>query len=304
MRKRRVALLVLAVLVALLAINTLVVELDTEPATPDFDARLVETPAGDVEARADGDPQAPPLVLVHGFQASLRWFNRVTPALTREHRVIRLDLLGHGASEKPREGYSMEEQADLVADVMRRMGVRRAAVVGHSMGGQVAIALAERHRGLVERLMVIGTAPENRFNRNRLARRVAALPVIGHALRRVLPHAAYRRQVDLAVADGTDVPDELYLDPERATFNSFTGSRDGDRAYREARPLDERLARTGLPLHVVFGSEDELVDPRAAREWDVPGVRVTVLRGAGHSPIVERPAAMARIIAEFARGGP
>ena len=203
MRKRRLALLVLAVLVALLAINTVVVELDTEPATPDFDARLVPVRAGDVHVREDGDPHGPPLVLVHDFQASLRWFDRVTPALAREYRVIRLDLLGQGASEKPRDGYSKEEQGDVVADVMRKLGVRRAAVVGHSMGGQVVTALAERHPELVERLMVIGTAPENRFNRNRLAQRVAALPVVGHALRRALPHAAYRRQVDLAVADGT-----------------------------------------------------------------------------------------------------
>jgi pimeloyl-ACP methyl ester carboxylesterase len=302
-RKRRIALLVLAVLALLLALNTVVVELDTEPATPDHDARVVALPGGDIHVHENGDPGNPPLVLVHGFQASMRWFDRVTPALAREFHVIRMDLLGHGGSEKPRDGYSMEEQGDLVAGVMRRLDVRDAAVVGQSMGGQVVTALAERHRELVDRLMVIGTAPENRFNRNRFAQRLAALPVIGPALRRVLPHRAYRRQVDLAFADGTDVPDELYLDPERATFNSFTGSREGNRAYRMEKPLDERLAGSGIPVDVIFGSEDELVDPKGAQAWDLPHNRVAVLPGAGHSPMVERPGQMARIIAEFARRG-
>lgn len=291
----------LAVVAVALAVNTLVVELDTEPATPDFDGYAIETPAGDIHVHEDGDRANPPLVLVHGFQASLRWFDRVTPALAREYRVIRVDLLGHGASEKPRHGYSMEEQGDTVAAVMRELGIRRAAVVGHSMGGQVVTALAERHRDMVDRLMVIGTAPENRFSKNRIAQRIAALPVIGHALRRILPHRAYRTQVDLAFADGTDVPDRLYDDPERATFNSFEDSRRASREYRDEKPLDERLAGTGIPLDVVFGSEDELVDSKAAREWDVPGVRSVVLPGAGHSPMVERPGQMARIIAEFAR---
>jgi pimeloyl-ACP methyl ester carboxylesterase len=300
MRRGRIALPVVGLSVALLLINTWLVERETEPADADI-GRILELPGGDVQVREDGDRRNPPIVLVHGFQASLRWWDRVTPALARGNRVIRIDLLGHGGSEKPRDGYSMEDQADLVAQAMERLGVRRAAVVGHSMGGQVVTALAERHRELVDRLMVIGTAPENRFNKNRFTQTVATLPVIGHAISRVTTDSMVRSQVDLAFADGTDVPDRLYDDPERATFNSFSGSRGGNREYRDEKPLDERLAGTGIPLDVIFGSEDELVDSKAATEWDLPKVRSHVIEDAGHSPLVERPGQMARIIAEFAR---
>jgi pimeloyl-ACP methyl ester carboxylesterase len=149
--------------------------------------------------------------------------------------------------------------------------------------------------------MVIGTAPENRFYRNRFPQRVAATPVIGHAISRVIPDSTYREQVDLAFADGTDVPDELYDDPQRATFNSFTGSRDGGRDYTGEKPLDVRIEKSGIRLDVIMGSEDELVDPKGAEEWDVPGARTAVLPGRGHSPMVEEPERMARLIAEFAR---
>jgi pimeloyl-ACP methyl ester carboxylesterase len=301
MRKRRIALVLLVGIAALLAINTWLVERQTEPADPDI-GRILELPGGDVQIREDGDRGDPPVVLIHGFQASLRWWDGVTPALAREHRVIRIDLLGHGGSEKPRDGYGMEEQADLVAQAMDELGVERAAVVGHSMGGQVVTALTERHRKLVDRLMIIDTATENRFNRNRFTQRLATFPVIGHAISRATPDSAVRKQVDLAFADGTEVPDLLYDDPKRATYNSFAGSRKASREYRDEKPLDERLAGSGVRLHVVFGEDDELVDSRGAREWrSVPGARIAVLPGLGHTPFVDRPGQMARIIAEFAR---
>jgi pimeloyl-ACP methyl ester carboxylesterase len=301
MRKRHIALILLALVALALAVNTVLVEADTEPASHEDVGHIVELEAGDVQIKEDGHPDAPPIVLVHGFQASLRWWDGVAERLARDHRVIRMDLLGHGGSEKPRDGYSMEEQGDLVAQVMEHLEIPKAAVVGHSMGGQVATALAERHPDLVDRLMVIGTAPENRFNKNRFATKIAALPVIGHALRRLISDDTYREQVDLAFRDGTDVPYHLYKDPKRATFNSFTGSRDGGRRYRDEKPLDVRLEKLGIPLDVIFGSEDELVDPKGAMEWDVPGARIAVLPGHGHSPMVEDPERMARLIAEFAR---
>ena len=300
MRPARIALLAVVLIVAALLVNTWLVERETEAASADI-GRILELPAGDVQIREDGSRGNRPLVLIHGFQASMRWWDRVTPALARENRVIRIDLLGHGGSEKPRDGYSMEEQGDLVAQVLDRLRVRGAAVVGHSMGGQVVTALAERHPELVGRLMVIDTATENRFNKNRFTQRLATMPVIGHAISRVTPDSAIRDQVDLAFADGTEVPDLLYDDPKRATFNSFSGSRAGNRDYRDERPLDVRLENSDIPVDVVFGSEDELVDPKAANEWDLPRLRVAVLKGAGHTPFVERPGRMARVIAEFAR---
>ena len=79
------------------------------------------------------------------------------PLLDREHRVVAVDLLGHGGSEKPDSGYSIPNQADLVAEALERLGVRHAEVVGHSLGGGVATALAERSPELVETVVIIDT---------------------------------------------------------------------------------------------------------------------------------------------------
>src|SRR4051794_41436755 len=83
---------------------------ETKAASPTI-GRILDLPDGDVQVREDGPKSAPPIVLLHCFACSMRWWDAVVPALARDHHVVRIDLLGHGGSEMPREGYSMPEQA-------------------------------------------------------------------------------------------------------------------------------------------------------------------------------------------------
>lgn len=139
-----------AVVVAVVLVAGLSGAGDTEAARPGAGGQVLRLPGGDLYVTQTGPPAhdgeartrgrvpargADALVLIHGYTGSTRWWSRVMPALARERRTIAVDLLGHGRSEKPRDGYSMENQARLVLAALRRLGVRRAVVVGHSMGG-------------------------------------------------------------------------------------------------------------------------------------------------------------------------
>ena len=86
--------------------------------------------------------QGPPVVLIHGFASSLDAWATVTPELVKRHRVIALDLKGFGWSDRPEGDYSPRAQATLVVQLLDRLGVKRAAVVAHSWGSSVALALA------------------------------------------------------------------------------------------------------------------------------------------------------------------
>ena len=287
-----------ALLVVFLAVNTWVVERQTKAAKEGHGAVLA-LPEGKVHVREDGPANGPPVVLIHGFISSTRWWARVTPALARRHRVIRIDLRGHGGTEKPRDGYSMEEQADLVAAAMRRVGVRRAPVIGHSMGGTVATALVERHRRLVSRLMTIGTPPDADDAKNR-AGRVAFWPVIGHAIRTLAPRRMVRARLEESFIPEYDVPGELVDDIERTTYRSFRESAQQVREYWDEKPLDERLADERIPLLAVFGSEEE-PGSGVGQFRRVPGARVVVLEGLDHVPHLERPHRILPLIRSFAR---
>jgi pimeloyl-ACP methyl ester carboxylesterase len=86
--------------------------------------------------------QGPAVVLIHGFASSLETWDQVIPALEKDHRVLALDLKGFGWSDRPEGDYSPQAEASLVLALMNDRGIERAAVVGHSWGSSVALALA------------------------------------------------------------------------------------------------------------------------------------------------------------------
>src|SRR4029453_6493156 len=102
---------VLTAIVVLVVVNTIVTDRDTEPAKADG-GRIIDLPGGDLQGAEDGPVNGPPTVLIHGWAASSDCFARTPPLLAPGHHVVRVDLLGHGGSAKPRNGYTMEEQAD------------------------------------------------------------------------------------------------------------------------------------------------------------------------------------------------
>ena len=296
---RRVLLGLLIALVALLAVNAVVMNRETQAAKADA-GRIIDLPGGDLQVRESGPPDAPNIVLLHGFACSLGWWDKMSPALARDHHVIAFDLLGHGGSEKPRDGYGMEEQARQVSAALDKLGVRRAVIVGHSMGGAVATALTEMRRPLVESLVILDTPPDRNDGSLPFTARLGFVPVLGQAIRRVVPDSAIRDGLGSAFAPGFDVPDAFVDDFRDMTYSSYDDSHDGADSYREKSGLDDRLADEQVPLLVIFGAEDDIADPKSAQDYrKVPNARIVMLDGAGHSPHVEKPAATARLIRNF-----
>ena len=297
---------VAAALVALLAVNALVVDGKTEPAeATEPGGRILDLPAGKVQVVAHGPRDASPIVLVHCFSCAINWWDRAMPALERGHRVVAIDLLGHGGSEKPDTGYTIPHQAEVVAQALERLGVRDATVVGHSLGGTVVTALAEDAPGLVDRVVIIDTAPDHSRSSLGFIAGLAFAPVIGEALWQIKPDFAVRDGLGVAFAPGFDVPDAFVDDVNRMTFTSYDDSPTGSEDFVNEEPLDQRMRATGKPLMVLMGAEEQIIeDPAAAlAEYAkvVPGVETHLIADSGHSPNVEKPAETARLILAFAK---
>jgi len=314
-RGAKLALLVVVVIAALLAINTVIVDGETKDAEPTADGgRILKLPGGEVQVLEEGpsasDTRAPrpPIVLVHCYSCSLHWYDRLAPILARTHRVIRVDLLGHGGSEKPSSGYGIDEQAALVAGALDRLGVEGAVVVGHSMGFSVAVALAEQASQLVDRVVNLGEGPDLEACELPFTAKLAYAPVLGEASWRLTPDSLIEDGYESAFAPGFDVssgfPDSgrIVEDFRAMTYTAFSEAHDANDDFREEAPLDERIARTAVPLLSVFGAEDQVCDAgnSQATYETVPGARTATIRDAGHSPNVEKPAETAQLIAKFA----
>jgi pimeloyl-ACP methyl ester carboxylesterase len=246
-----------------------------------------------------GPRDASPIVLIHCFTCAIDWWDRMVPHLALHHRVIALDLLGHGGSEKPKEGYTMEEQADRVANALERLRVRRALVAGHSTGGEVAVALAARHPELTRALAVIDTEPDEKFVEPDLLAKASVTPVIGQALRRLATDGTIKEGLGQAFAEGYDVPDEFVDDFNKLTYTAYKKTYDESADYVDEGQLADDMRSVRVPRLIIFGAEDRLVEPpdEAAAEFRREfGVPVRIVPGAGHSPMVEQPGATAGLL--------
>jgi pimeloyl-ACP methyl ester carboxylesterase len=297
---------VVAALIVLLAINTIVVGSKTESAEVTVPgARILELPAGDMQVIERGPRDAPPIVLIHCFSCAINWWDGMLPGLEAGHRVIAVDLLGHGGSEKPGSGYNPPNQARLVAQALERLGVSDAEVVGHSLGGSVAVALAEQAPQLVERIVIIDMPPDHTYGDLGFIAGLAFQPVLGEMLWTIKPDFSVRDGLSVAFAPGFDVPDAFVDDVNRMTYSAYDDSPSGTDDYVTGQSLDRRMRATGKPLMVLMGSEEQIVDdPRRALEQyesSVPDAETHLIAGAGHSPNVEKPAQTTALVLAFAK---
>lgn len=311
-RRWKIAIGVVVGLLVVLGLNALALNGQTKDAHTTVEGgQIVDTLGGRVQVTDTGRRDGSPIVLLHCYACSLNWWDGMLPALEREHRVIRIDLLGHGGSEKPTNGYSMENQAATVASALATLEVGPATVVGHSLGFTVATALAESSPELVSRLVDIDQAPDTSYGSLPFVAKLVHVPLFGQALYRPTPDFVIRNNLKVAFAPGYNLasgfedPDQIVTDVRAMTYSSFTKSVDEDQSYVDSKPLDERLAgiETPPPLLVVFGTEEQIYDPAdvaASAFEDVPGVSISMIEGAGHSPNVEKPEQTAALILEFA----
>jgi pimeloyl-ACP methyl ester carboxylesterase len=301
----------LTLIVVLLVINTIVLDNQTKDAEVTIDGgKILSVPGGDVQVFEEGSGTGAPIVLIHCYSCSLHWWDRLAPILAEDHPVVRIDLLGHGGSQKPSSGYSMEEQAGLVAAALDQLDVQGAVVVGHSMGFDVSVALASRASQLVDRLVNIDEGPSSDDCSLPFLAKVGYWPVVGEALRRVSPAFAVKDAYSDAFAPGFDLadgfpnPDQVVDDYDAMTYTSFKDSAKLAGDYEDEATLDTRLRQIPVPLLSIFGTEDQLCDPEPSQEayGALPGARTELIKGAGHSPNVEKPEETARLIESFAAG--
>jgi pimeloyl-ACP methyl ester carboxylesterase len=296
---------VVLALFAATVVNLLVVDADTDGAAVTVpDGEILELPGGDVQVVDRGPRGADPIVLIHCFSCAMDYWDAMLAPLEADHRVVAVDLRGHGGSEKPNSGYAVPEQAELVAEALRELQVSDAEVVGHSLGGSVAVALAEGAPALVDRVAIIDMPPDHTYGDLGFIAGLAFQPLLGEALWTIKPDFSVRQGLEVAFAPGFDFPDAFVDDVNRLTYTAYDESPAQVEKFIEEESLDQRLRKTAKPLMVLMGAEEQIVDDpeRALAQYagTVSGAETHLIAGAGHSPNVEKPAQTARLVLAFA----
>jgi pimeloyl-ACP methyl ester carboxylesterase len=255
--------------------------------------------------------EGPLLVLVHGITSSSRTWERVIPLLAERHTVIAPDLLGHGLSAKPRGDYSLGAYASGLRDLLVALGEPPATVVGHSMGGGIAMQLAYQFPERVERLALVGSGGLG--TDVHLLLRAATVPgaeyLVPLLLRRELRGAVgglaaglrrlgWRPSPDLEgmalglVSLGDDDARRAFVHTARSIMD-FSGQR--------VSAEDRLYLAEGVPTLIVWGERDPMIPVAHGRRAHeaMPGSRLEVFEHAGHFPFNDDPVRFARVLSRF-----
>jgi pimeloyl-ACP methyl ester carboxylesterase len=266
----------------------------------------------EVEYAAAGPEDAPAVLLIHGITSSLRTWRQVLPRLAESHRVIAPDLLGHGASAKPRGDYSLGSFASGLRDIMIALDVPTATVVGHSMGGGIAMQLAYQFPERVERLALINSGGLGR--EVSLLLRSATLPgaelvlpllfgtplvrPVGAVVGTVLSLFGVRSRGDL---EGMwhGVASLREREGQRAFLHTARSIMDA--GGQRVNATDRLYLAESMPSLIVWGERDPLIPAthaRAAHEA-MPGSRLEIFPDAGHFPFNDDPDGFVDVLSDF-----
>lgn len=256
--------------------------------------------------------RGPLLVLLHGIAGSSAAWEEVMRPLSEHYAVIAPDLLGHGDSAKPRGDYSLGAYANGIRDLLGALGHEQGTIIGHSLGGGIAMQFAYQFPERCERLVLVSSGGLGREVHPLL--RAAALP----GAEAVLPWlcAVGRRGVAtmthvlgrVGLRASTDL-EEIWRNfsslEESGARQAFVHTVRGiiDLGGQRVSAADRLYLASELPTLIIWGERDPLIPVRHAHEAhkQIPGSRLEIFSGAGHFPYRDAPLRFAECIVDFVR---
>jgi 4,5:9,10-diseco-3-hydroxy-5,9,17-trioxoandrosta-1(10),2-diene-4-oate hydrolase len=270
---------------------------------------------GQINTRYWVDGEGSPVVLIHGLGGSATgWLNTFTP-LCAEHRVYALDLIGHGRTDKPTAAqHRFSDLADFVCAFMSALEIDRAHMMGHSMGGAVALQFVIAYPERVERLILADSGGLGREAAFFL--RLMSIPALGELMYKMTYTTniqKFAQQVRTGAFDASNISDQLIEniyaveqgpDQYKTTLKVLRMGADwrGQKASFY-KPILEQLPTILHPTLLIWGRHDALVPvkhgERAVKR--IPDARLEVIESCGHTPMFEQPAIFNRLVLEFLR---
>lgn len=255
--------------------------------------------------------QGPAVLLIHGIGDSSVTWRSIIPRLARDHTVIAPDLLGHGASDKPRADYSIAGYANAMRDLLSVLGIDRATVVGHSLGGGVAMQFAYQYPERCERVVLVSTGGVGK-DVNPLLRIASApnadlvLPLLSVRATRAAVSAGFSVLQALQTDIGRDADNFLRVFdalPDVASRTAFVRTLRAvvDMRGQVITMLDRCYLMRDRPTLLVWGKRDPIIPyehgvmAHAAMPWS----RLETFEGAGHFPHITHAARFLDVLDDF-----
>ncbi|MCP9273095.1 alpha/beta fold hydrolase [Mycolicibacterium arenosum] len=255
----------------------------------------------------------PAILLIHGIGDNSTTWDVVQSKLAQRYTVIAPDLLGHGQSDKPRADYSVAAYANGMRDLLSVLDIERVTVVGHSLGGGVAMQFAYQFPQLVDRLILVGAGGVTKDVN--VALRIASMPLGSEALALlrlplILPALQLFGRVGGAVFGqtglGRDIPEALRILealPEPTASSAFARTLRAvvDWRGQVVTMLDRCYLTESVPVQLIWGECDSVIPMAHAlmAHAAMPGSQLEIFEGSGHFPFRDDPERFCELVEKF-----
>jgi len=254
-----------------------------------------------------GDAAKPPMILIHGYTASVYVWKTVAPMLADNgFRVIAVDLVGFGWSEKPRWfEYSIQAQARMISRFMNALGIGRSSVVGNSYGGAVALNLTLDYPEMVEKLVLVDPVT-NDSPKNHPVLKIVAVRGIGEMLTPFIADSKLflraRMHNTLAKANHHLITEER-MESIRRPLNAADGHHSllaTSRNWNAGR-IEQDAHLIKQPTLIIWGEQDTVIPIKGGYKLrqEMPNARLIVFKDCGHVPPEEKSELFTEFVAEF-----
>jgi pimeloyl-ACP methyl ester carboxylesterase len=255
--------------------------------------------------------KGPPLLLLHGLGGSWKDWGSNLESLAQSHHVMALDFPGFGGSDKPDRDYSIEWLTDVVQDFLESRRIKRVAVIGHSMGALVAINLASRPDGPVEKLGIadaVAIGDKEDFLAYALTKKItgeSAWKPLEEALR-----SEFKTMIaEFIRAQKPKTSKEFLASLPKIPFVDRSLVPMTPAVQMAASVIDfdarSRLSSIGQPTLILWGAKDPVAPPEDAAilEKEIPHAILKIFPETGHSPMQEQPARFNEEVQKFFQAG-
>lgn len=257
----------------------------------------------------DSGGSKPTLLLLHGISCSFDFFEQVIPLLSRSFRVLALDLLGFGGSDKPKNApYSLELYSFLIKEFLdktRRVESKGMFALGHSMGGKYLLATEILYPGMFNKLVLSNT---DGFAEQPVWVRGISLPGIKQVLKKAFSSEPVASKAFKTAfhnperVNSISYKKNLLISRDRKAIDTVMAlNRNFRRLDLSRTGLRQDLGRINIPVLILWGDHDQYISPSVARKAhkEISGSELHIFKDCGHAPMLEYPEPFSKKVTRF-----
>ncbi|MDQ0228881.1 alpha/beta fold hydrolase [Metabacillus malikii] len=236
------------------------------------------------------------VVLIHGFCGDHNYWKYIVPHLIKKNRVLTIDLRGHGHSSTPKDTCDITEMADDIAKVLQSLNIQRATLIGHSLGGYISLAFAEKYSDMLSGLALVHStaypdsneAKENRDKGIENIKRSGIVPFVNE----LIPKLFANENVSELAYHVNEVKKIGYKTSDFGAIGALN-------AMKNRRDRNDILKNMRIPILLVAGREDNLLPIERVFSTENKMITQVVIENCGHMSMLEQPDILIKAIQDL-----